>query len=474
MDAVERVRQFIETHRLLRPGERVVAAVSGGADSLCLLDVLHRLAYDVRVVHVDHQLRPESAAEAEFTRHTASAYGIEAQVEKADVRPHGQSLEEAARLARYEILGRAAHACGADVLATGHTADDQAETILMHFLRGAGPEGLRGMLPSTDLGRWVDVPSAAGLRLVRPLLGLQRADTLAHCAWVGLAPRYDASNEDRTFQRNRLRHELLPLLETYNPRIREALSHTGQIMAAASDLVSEQLEREWPSVVRAAEPGALRIRLAAYLGLPLAVQRSLLRQVAGVLQPRLRDVGWEATEKARHFLLDPPTTRQAEWLAGLELRHLGTEVVVSVGSPGLAFPEHPQLIGEGRQPIPVPGRVDLARGWALEACAVPAGSPPVVPDPGGRQAVFDGDTLTAPLALRPPAPGDRMQPLGLAGSTKIAELLINRHIPRPARGRWPIVVAGEVPIWVVGLRQAEQAKLTEHTRRAILLRLIAP
>ena len=465
---------------MLRPGERVVAGVSGGADSLCLLDMLHRLGYAVLVVHVDHQLRPESGAEAEFTRQTAAAYGLEVQIEKADVRKraqHGRSLEEAGRLARYEILARAARSHAAEALATGHTADDQAESILMHFLRGAGSDGLRGMLAVTTLSGWADVPSAGGLRLVRPLLGLRRADTTAHCAALGLTPRQDASNQDLAFRRNRLRHELLPLLETYNPRIRENLLRTGQIMAAHSDLVLEQVAKAWPAVVRAREPGGLRIRVAEFLTLPLAVQRGLLRQVAAVLKPGLRDLGWEATERARHFLGHPPTTRQADWLAGLRLRHLGAEAAVSPASVELAFPEFPQLAAQERQTIPIPGRVGLAGGWALEAWSASADSSDWSDEPAeleGRQAVFDAEALAGPLALRPPAPGDRMRPLGLHGSTKVADLLVNRHIPQPARGRWPIVVVDESPVWVVGLRRAEHARLTARTRHAILLRLIAP
>jgi len=480
VSVLEQVRDFIAGHALLKPGEHVVAGVSGGADSLCLLDTLHKLGYAVRVVHVDHQLRPESGAEAEFTRRIAAAYGLEAQIEVADVgawaRP-GRSLEEAARLARYDSLARAAHAHETRILATGHTADDQAETILMHFLRGAGPDGLRGMQPLTELNAWVDIPAAEGLRLVRPLLGLRRADTTARCAELGLSPCQDASNADLTFRRNRLRHELLPALETYNPRIREALLRTGQVMAAHSDLVSELVAEAWPSVVRRLDPEGLRIHLPAFSLLPVAVQRGVIRRAAGAVRPGLRDLGWEAIERARRFLADPPATRQADWIAGLRLRHWGDEAAISLSTSELAFPEFPQLAEGQPQAIPIPGRVGLAGGWMLVAEAGSADLTFVSSLPAeaqARQVVLDAEALSAPLALRPPAPGDRLRPLGLDGSTKVADLLVDRHIPRPARRRWPIVVAGEEPVWVVGLRQAELGRLTSHTRHAIHLRLISP
>ena len=283
-DLLARVRQYAQRYRLFSPGETVVVGVSGGPDSLCLLHLLRRLAPELRlwlhVAHLHHGLRgAEADADAAFVAELADCWGLPCTVGRADVaalaREAGLSLEEAARQARYRFLAGVAEAGGAATLAVGHNADDQAETVLMHFLRGSGAAGLRGMLPRTPLDdyrllqaatipiasghrvtalrspRWRQVfvvyswtaqplavsgadgdasdpppspgprvPASPRLHLVRPLLSISRAEIEAYCAEYRLAPRTDRSNEDTIFFRNRLRHELLPLLETYNPGIR--------------------------------------------------------------------------------------------------------------------------------------------------------------------------------------------------------------------------------------------------------------
>ena len=480
MELSARVADFIDRHRLLRPGERVVCGVSGGGDSLCLLDCLDRLGYDVRVAHVDHRLRPESAAEAALTAAVARQYGRPFLREQVDVRAEagaGGSLEEAARRVRYRSLARMAREQGAGIIATGHTADDQAETILMHLLRGAGPEGLRGMLPSTDLASWVDLPDAAGLVLVRPLLELTRAETQAHCAAIGLTPAEDASNLDPSFFRNRLRHQLLPLLETYNPAIRQILLRTGRIMAAESELVAGLVEKAWRRLARIGEDGSVRLLVAAFLNEPESIQRGLLRRLILCLRPSLRDIGWEAVERGREFVVSPPRTRTADLLAGLQLVHLGSQVVLADGGAMLAFPELPQLTGPDPQAVPVPGQVPLSAGWMLEARQEHRPEDAWVrlrQSCHRMQIAVDADALPGRLMLRPPQPGDRLQPMGMQGSVKISDLLVNDKVPRPARPRWPILTAGPTPVWVLGVRVASCAPLLPDTRRAVVFQLVPP
>ena len=252
MDASARVADFISRTGMLKAKQPVIVGVSGGADSLCLLDCLHRLRYSLVLAHFDHQLRADSGEDADFCREMAERYGIQAAIEAGDVRAfadQGRSLEEAARLLRYRFLARTANKHGATVIATGHTADDQVETILMHFLRGSGPSGLSGMLPSTALDDWVDIPEGEGVDLIRPLLELTRAQTSGHCREQGLAPIEDSTNQDPSFFRNRLRHELLPELETYNPGVRNVLLRTGHVMSAIAqlhkDLVRSSLFPRW-------------------------------------------------------------------------------------------------------------------------------------------------------------------------------------------------------------------------------------
>jgi len=235
MDLLTQVMETIEEYGLLVRGEPVVVGVSGGPDSLCLLHVLKHLApgYGVtlHVTHLEHGIRgEESEADAQFVAGLAHRWGLPVTVEHADVprlaEEEGLAPEEAARRARYGFLARVAGQIGASRIAVGHNADDQVETVLMHFLRGSGLAGLRGMLPLSPLGELRlgaalrDSPLAGELRLIRPLLEVARPAIEAYCRSRGLQPRFDRSNLDTTYYRNRLRHELLPMLEGYNPNIR--------------------------------------------------------------------------------------------------------------------------------------------------------------------------------------------------------------------------------------------------------------
>lgn len=475
MDLLRRVADFIARERLLRPGQRVVAAVSGGADSLCLLDCLARLGYAVVVAHLDHQLRPESRDEAAYTMEIARRYGLPAAAAREDVRSQtgrGVSLEQAARIARYRFLIRVAREHRASVIATGHTADDQAETILMHFLRGAGPEGLRGMLPSASLEEWPDLAGTRGLRLIRPLLAVTREETMAHCAHRNLTPRHDPSNLDPVFLRNRLRHELLPILASYNPEIRAVLCRTGRLMASVTDLLNSLADQAWQSVVREVGPGAVALETGRLHDLPHGLQLALMRRVLRTLSPRGRRLSMEVIERALERVLSPPRSSRAEVGSGLELWRVGKEIVIASPGASVSLPEFPQLASLKPRRLSVPGVASLACGWKLEARYGPDGAR--VPLSDLECVAFDADLLAGVLRLRSPSPGDRIEPMGMQGSRKLSDLFIDLHVPRLARARWPVLVAGEKTLWLVGLRRSRHAPVTRRTRRRLVLRLIAP
>ncbi|MEN6478284.1 MAG: tRNA lysidine(34) synthetase TilS, partial [Anaerolineales bacterium] len=215
----DRVREALRAAGQPAAGGALVVAVSGGADSLCLLHALHALApelgYRLQVAHLDHGLRAAAAEDAAWVAALCARWGLPCTVGQAQVRAlaeaEGRSLEEAARLARYRFLARVALRVGARAVAVGHTADDQAETLLLHLVRGAGLTGLVGMAPAAPWPLPEDVASAA-LTLLRPLLAVSRQDTVSYCAALGLTPRKDETNADPAYTRNRLRLELLPVL----------------------------------------------------------------------------------------------------------------------------------------------------------------------------------------------------------------------------------------------------------------------
>ena len=240
------VRSFIAHHALR--GQLIVVGVSGGADSLALLHALRafRAEFNIRLhaAHLNHQLRgAESEGDARFVEALAREWEIPITVESHDVEAFARlkklSVEEAARMVRYGFLEQVAEREGAHAVAVAHNADDQVETILMHFLRGSGLAGMRGMQPTSTY------PFHAPLRLVRPLLAVRRIDIEAYCASQRIDPREDASNTDTHFLRNRLRHEVLPLLEQVNPNLRQVLRRNARIIGDDHDYVAQRADGAW-------------------------------------------------------------------------------------------------------------------------------------------------------------------------------------------------------------------------------------
>jgi tRNA(Ile)-lysidine synthase len=478
MDVCDRVEAAIREHGLLRRGQKVVVAVSGGADSLCLLDCLHRLKYPLVVAHLNHKLRAGSEDDAEFVLHLAQRYGLPAVIASEDVRAHAQaqSLEAAARRARYRFLARVAREHRIRVIATGHTADDQAETVLLHLLRGTGPLGLSGIRASTALDAWAEIPDGASLLLVRPLLEISREETRAYCLLQGLEPRKDPTNEDPVFLRNRIRLRLLPELETYNPGIRKVLTRTAQVMREHADWIEAQVAEVWPEVVRSAGKDALALRLVPFGRLPRALRGEVVRRALLSLRPEGRDFGQEDVARILAALAGGGPRRVSLGF-GLEVERFGEEAVLHGEGTELVFPQYPQMTSLSVRVIRRPSTIRLANGWQLvieERRLTPGSRRALLHQTDPHAAAFDKAALQAPLRLRPPRPGDRLQPLGMRGTAKLTQIFADRHVPRPARLRWPILAAGESPLWVAGLRVAGEARIKPSSRVALIFRLVPP
>jgi len=291
----ERVRQIIETAKLLHPGDRVLVGVSGGPDSVALVHLLASLKDALRVrlsvVHVDHSVRPDSACDAAFVEELARRLGLPVAIVKRDVLAEakrlGLSLEDGARRIRYEIFLEVARTQSADRLALGHTADDQAETVIMRMVRGSGLTGLTAIPMARSLGE---------LTIIRPLLGVWRKDLLAYLKAHRLEFRTDPTNEEPRFLRNRIRAELLPLLEReYNPNIKALLNQLAEQCRMDVAYLQGAAERQWKRLVKS-QDGGLAIRIDVFLRQPKALQRQLMRLVIQRLQGDL--TGFEF----RHWL----------------------------------------------------------------------------------------------------------------------------------------------------------------------------
>jgi tRNA(Ile)-lysidine synthase len=300
---LENVLAFIRQHGLVPVGGTLVVGVSGGPDSVCLLHLLvrlqDRLDGSLHAAHLNHMLRgTESDDDAEYVAKMANDLGIGITAERRDVRSyraqHHLSLEDAARRVRYQFFAEVAEKMGTDRVAVGHTADDQVETILMRLVRGTGAKGLQGMHPVTEL-RFLGTST---LTVIRPLLRVTRKEIEAYCRHHGLTPRADSSNLLPSHLRNRIRHELVPLLRSYNPKIDEALLRTADTLTSELSFVEDHVSRLWHEVV-AEDEGAFLLDKRRFAMLHPALQRHLLRDVVKRLLGSLEDVEWKHIEKMR-------------------------------------------------------------------------------------------------------------------------------------------------------------------------------
>ncbi len=284
----------------------VILAVSGGADSLCLADaalaewreVAHRAAPKPNfiIAHLNHQIRGAAAiADAEFVRAFAAQHSAPCEIGEADVPALAQqmnvSIEVAARMSRYDFLARMADRHGAGYVATAHHADDQAETVLLRLIRGTGLHGLRGMQARSPM------TGAPHITLLRPLLRITRAEIEQYCADRGLQPRHDTSNDDLNHTRNRIRHELLPVLAEYNPGIRAVLARLADTATTDVEIIEHAARQAMEGVTQAVGEG-IRFDRAAWLALPLGLRRATLREAARRLAGHLTDLKYSAIEEA--------------------------------------------------------------------------------------------------------------------------------------------------------------------------------
>jgi tRNA(Ile)-lysidine synthase len=460
----ERVLQFVVEHQLLAPGQCLVVAVSGGADSVCLLHVLlllkERLGIKLHLAHLNHQLRgAESAADADYVAGLAHRLGVPATIERRDVGAYQDqrrlSLEEAAREVRYDYLAEVARSLGAGCVATGHTRDDHIETILMHLIRGTGHRGLSGLRPKSE---WRS--GALSVTVVRPLLGLGREDTAGYCARHRLTPRLDTSNLSLSPLRNRIRQQLLPLLRSYNPAVDEALQRTARLAADDSAFMDEEAARRWDEVVRK-QGDSIVLDREGFGQLPLALKRHLLRAVIESLVGSVRDI------EMRHIdgilaVLGKPAGRRLDLPSGLTFAIEYDRFLIGRDTTALClFP-----VLDADVPLEVPGETRLP-GWRVRTTVTSLKA--MTGDAGGFRAYLDLDRSGTGLVVRRRRPGDRFQPLGMSQPKKLGEFMIDARIPRHWRPRIPIVSSSEGMLWVVGWRIDERVKVTAATRQILFI-----
>jgi len=457
LDAVRSVCQPFARSRSV-----LVVGVSGGPDSVCLLHLLAKsrelLCVSLHAAHLDHGLRgADSEADREYVVGLCRLLEVPVRAEKTDLFPLRRKhspLEEVAREARYSFFARVAGDVGSDVVAVGHTADDQLETVLMHLVRGTGTRGLAGMDTVTS---WRE---EGGLRIVRPLLGVRRSETEEYCTRFDLKPRTDKTNVLPVYLRNRVRMELLPLLRELNPGFDGLLLRTAAI--ARDDFRSLEIGASelWPQVART-QGDALRLDSERLTGCPPGLRRLLLLRAIEQVSGGRRDIDAQNVEALMGALLMPPG-KNVELSKGI-VAHTSYGEVVLGNTPPSPFPVIPE-----EYPLNIPGETRKP-GWEICASVVQPCDDMSAHVQDSFSACIDLQSAGKDLTVRMRRNGDRFQPLGMSVTKKLQDFMVDARIPRDWRDGVPLVCSGERIVWVVGWRIDDRVKVTWSTREALVL-----
>jgi tRNA(Ile)-lysidine synthase len=427
---------------------RIGVAVSGGADSVFLLTALHELGSAAAVLHVNHKLRGmESEEDEAFVRELAQKLNVP--FHTAALPPAEGNTEQEARLLRHKFFAECIAKGICDLVATGHTLDDQAETVLFRFLRGSGTAGLSGIRPATETG------------LIRPLLNIRRAEIREFLKSRGIPWREDASNADVDYQRNRIRLNVLPELAQLNPSLPDVLASTAAWAQAEEDYWTAELNRLAPTYLNSA-PETVLIDIQPFVQLPLAAQRRLLRRAIQHVRGNLRAINFHHVEAIRAMM----ATREGS--GRIQLPDL--DVYRSFDQLRLA-PQHfdARIERNFETPLPIPGAIHLAERLLTIEMELVAPSGVYNSDVNA----LDSAKCRGSLHLRNWRPGDQFERPGSDAAVKIKTLFQDFRIPLWERRRWPVIVQGESIVWTRRFGAAKQFAASPETKSVLLVRDLA-
>lgn len=430
----------------------MVVAVSGGPDSTALLQALFWLRQDYQlelsVFHLNHQLRPEAAAEAEFVAGRAGQLGLPVAVVQADVRGYCRerrlSLQEGAREVRYQKLAAVREDIGADKAALGHTADDVAETMVMRLIKGTGLAGLAAIPPTRD--GWI----------IRPLIETSRATIEAFLAEQGIAYVIDPSNRDERYFRNRVRLRVMPLLKQLNPDFIGSAGHTARILREENELVEAVAARHYTELVRVAED-EIQFPLEQLRALAPALRRRVLRLAVAAVKGDLRQIDFDHLERA---------SAACESVAATELHLPGKVRVLTDGRHLVVCPKEVEGLGPAELASGETREIDRL---TISVTIKERGRADVA---GDRETVYlDAEKIHWPLTVRSVQPGDAFQPLGMVGHKKLQDFFVDAKIPKRRRPSIPVILDQEQIVAVGTLRIDERAKVAPSTRKVAVIKI---
>lgn len=451
---LNKVRRTLERHNLLTKGDKVIVALSGGPDSACLFHILMELAsvydFSLHIAHVNYQLRgEESLADEAFVKGMAESLEIPITIKRAEITGKDRgNLQEVAREVRYNFLKGLAEEIGFDKVALGHTADDQAETFLIRMLRGSGTSGLSG------------IPLVREGKLIRPLLFISRNEVLDYLGEKGIPYREDSTNIKPIYLRNKIRNALIPLLaKEFNKNIAETLSREAEILRADEEFLKGYVESLIPEVLIKKKEREIGLSIPALKGLHPALKRRVIRRCFETIKGDLRGISFNHIEEVIESLLTGKTGRRINLPKGIVLeKNYNTLSILIEEEKGIVTPI----------PVKIPGET-LAEPFGIRLKAEIVEGSITITDKRDSIAL-DLDKIHGDLFLRKRERGDYFHPRGMGGKKKkLKEFFIDIKTPRRERERTPILATSEGIIWVIGHRADERYKVTDKTKRVLLL-----
>lgn len=455
MDLKEKALKTIKRYSMLQHGDSLLIGLSGGPDSVCLTVILDELKdnfnLSLHAVYVNHGLRPkENIEEEEFCRRLCDELGIKFYVEPVETRQHSESkklnLQEAARELRYDAFDRIAYKVNAACIAIAHNADDQAETVLMRLIRGAGRKGLSGMPPVRG-------------SIIRPLIDIERKDIEAFLSQKNISYMTDSSNLKRDYSRNRLRLEIFPLLKDENPSVIESINRTAEILRGEDEYLEIKTTKTMMRLITRKTDESIELFLIPLMNIEKAILRRVLRRV-------LSEIGAERGIELVH--IDDIIHLVKECKSG-DMINLPKGIRALKGYSTLLFTRE-TTEGLKTQNIDIPGEIILNES-GLRLLAQLLDKPE---ETDGRDiAVLDYDSLTLPLQVRMRKDGDFFYPAGFGKRKKLQDFFVDEKVPREQRDTVPIIVSGADIIWVAGCRMDERFKAKEGTKKFLLLKVVS-
>jgi len=439
----------------------LVLAVSGGVDSLTLAHALHGSGLNLVVAHLDHALRAVSAQQAEALGKMMADWGLPFVSHRVDVNAFAEreklGIEEAARICRYRFLFEVARAQKAQAIVLAHNADDQVETVLMHFMRGSGMAGLSGMAPYSILKQFDET-----IPLIRPMLTINRVEIEAYALKNHLQPLEDESNDMPIYYRNKLRLQLIPYMEDLNPGFKQSVLRSAEVLRGDNVFLQKLEETAFDNCVRHKFTEEIVLNRKTFLELDLALQRRVARRALNYLCPINPDFSFQDIEKARKTIIAGCGAVDLSLKTRLEMVGQDGHFLHQGAKPGIL--SLPQMNEESVYTFSIGETLSLNGAWQISARLISRAEYEAIPEKekqSSNQAFLNPDLLKLPLTIRAMQRGERWSPLGLkTGSQKLSDFFVNNKIPQSARAGWPLVLSGESVVWAAGLRIAHDWRLT--------------